>query len=126
MAAYGRQPRACIRRPISSGETSSVCVAIAHVWPNGSTSCAKRSPQNMSLGGATPCAPAFTAQPGSGYYAYVANKFPNTLTVVDADPNNDGDLSDGVVVGRVLLTATASTALDDVVIALPGMGGQGC
>jgi hypothetical protein len=45
--------------------------------------------------------------------------------VVDIDPNGDGDPSDGKVVGRILLTATPKTAMDDTVTANPGMGGQG-
>ena len=67
----------------------------------------------------------FGAKKGGGYYAYVANKFANVLTVVDADPNNDGDFSDARIAGRVLLTATEATASDDRVIGHPGMGGQG-
>ena len=39
------------RFSISSGETSSLCVAIAQVWPNGSVMLPIRSPQNMSVGG---------------------------------------------------------------------------
>ena len=35
---------ASIRLAISSGETSSMCVATVHTWPNGSTSVADRSP----------------------------------------------------------------------------------
>ncbi|HJZ78346.1 MAG TPA: hypothetical protein VKE51_41750 [Vicinamibacterales bacterium] len=67
----------------------------------------------------------FGAKKGGGYYAYVANKFANTLTVVDADPNHDGNFSDAAIVGRVLLTAGPATASDDTVIGLQGMGGQG-
>jgi hypothetical protein len=47
------------------------------------------------------------------------------MLVVDADPNNDGVLTDAAVVGRVLLTAGRTTALDDRIKSLPGMGGQG-
>jgi DNA-binding beta-propeller fold protein YncE len=67
----------------------------------------------------------FGAKKGGGYYAYVANKFANTLLVVDADPNNDGDLADGAIVGRLLLTAREGIASDDRVVGNPGMGGQG-
>jgi 6-phosphogluconolactonase (cycloisomerase 2 family) len=67
----------------------------------------------------------FGAKKGGGYYAYVANKFANTLTVVDADPNGDGDFSDAKIAGRVLLTAGATTASDDRVVGYAGMGGQG-
>jgi DNA-binding beta-propeller fold protein YncE len=67
----------------------------------------------------------FGAKKGGGYYAYVANKFANALTVVDADPNVDGDFGDARIAGRVLLTANAATASDDRVVAYPGMGGQG-
>ena len=67
----------------------------------------------------------FGAKKGGGYYAYVANKFANTLTIVDADPNGDGDFSDATIAGRVLLTAGAATAVDDQVVGRAGMGGQG-
>ena len=67
----------------------------------------------------------FGAKQGGGYYAYVANKFANVLTIVDADPNNDGNFSDATIAGRVLLTANPSTASDDTVVQYPGMGGQG-
>jgi len=67
----------------------------------------------------------FGAKKGGGYYAYVANKFANTLTVVDADPNGDGDFNDARIAGRVLLTAGPGTASDDAVVGLAGMGGQG-
>jgi len=67
----------------------------------------------------------FGAKKGGGYYAYVANKFANALTIVDADPNGDGDFSDAAIVGRVLLTAGDTTATDDRIVGNPGMGGQG-
>jgi DNA-binding beta-propeller fold protein YncE len=67
----------------------------------------------------------FGAKKGGGYYAYVANKFANALTVVDADPNGDGDFSDAAIVGRVLLTAGPATATDDTIVGNAGMGGQG-
>jgi DNA-binding beta-propeller fold protein YncE len=67
----------------------------------------------------------FGAKRGGGYYAYVANKFANTLLVVDADPNADGKFEDAAIAGRVLLTAAAGTASDDRIVGLRGMGGQG-
>jgi YVTN family beta-propeller protein len=67
----------------------------------------------------------FGAKKGGGYYAYVANKFANVLTVVDADPNGDGDFTDAKVAGRVLVTANPATVSDDQVVGLAGMGGQG-
>ncbi len=66
----------------------------------------------------------FGARSGGGYYAYVASKFPNTLLVVDADPNNDGDVSDATIAGRILLTATSATAKDDTITGNACMGGQ--
>lgn len=77
-----------------------------------------------------PCDPGchgvqFGAKQGGGYYAYVASKFSNDLIVVDPDPNNDGNPSDAVIAGRVLLTASPSTTTDDRVTGNPGMGGQG-
>jgi DNA-binding beta-propeller fold protein YncE len=67
----------------------------------------------------------FGAKQGGGYYAYVASKFSNALTVVDADPNNDGDPSDAVVAGKVSLVASGSTAKDASITGNKGMGGQG-
>lgn len=67
----------------------------------------------------------FGAKRGGGYYAYVANKFSNTLLIVDADPNGDGTFTDARIAGRVLLTATATTARDDRIVGNAGMGGQG-
>jgi YVTN family beta-propeller protein len=67
----------------------------------------------------------FGAKKGGGYYAYVANKFANVLTIVDADPNGDGNFGDAIVAGRVLLTAGPATAADDRITGLAGMGGQG-
>jgi DNA-binding beta-propeller fold protein YncE len=67
----------------------------------------------------------FGAKRGGGYYAYVANKFANTLLVVDVDPNGDGVFTDAALAGRVLLNANSVTARDDRITALAGMGGQG-
>lgn len=77
-----------------------------------------------------PCDPGchganFGAKKGGGYYAYVTSKFSNELTVVDVDPNNDGNLSDARIAGRVSLVANGSTPIDDPVSGLPGYGGQG-
>lgn len=67
----------------------------------------------------------FGAKQGGGYYAYVASKFSNALTVVDADPNDDGNLSDAKIAGKVSLVATSSTAKDANITGNKGMGGQG-
>jgi len=63
----------------------------------------------------------FGAKQGGGYYAYVSSK----LTVVDPDPDNDGNASDAVIAGRVVLAGSPSTASDDVIVGNAGMGGQG-
>lgn len=62
----------------------------------------------------------FGAKHGGGYYAYVANKFANTLLVVDADPNGEGNFADATIAGRVRLTATGATARDDRIVGLAG------
>lgn len=67
----------------------------------------------------------FGAKAGGGYYAYVSSQSSNVLQVVDIDPNGDGNPADAAVVGRILLTATANTAMDDTITANDGMGGQG-
>jgi len=67
----------------------------------------------------------FGAKKDGGYYAYVTSKFSNRLTVVDIDPNGDGDIKDADVVGHVSLWDTETTAKDDTVTSLPGFGGQG-
>lgn len=67
----------------------------------------------------------FGAKLGGGYYAYVSSKFSNSLTIVDADPNNDGNASDAAIAGRVLLISTSSTPKDDTIVGNFGMGGQG-
>jgi len=67
----------------------------------------------------------FGAKQGGGYYAYVTSKFSNRLTIVDPDPDNNGDLSDATIVGYVSLVATEGTAKDDTVSGLPGFGGNG-
>ncbi len=67
----------------------------------------------------------FGAKRGGGYYAYVSNKFSNTMIVVDGDPNNDGNPADAAIAGRILLVGSPLTPTDDKVIGLRGMGGQG-
>ena len=67
----------------------------------------------------------YGAKQGGGYYAYVSSKFSNTLLVVDPDPNGDDDPADAAIVGRVLLTATSTTAKDVNITGNAGMGGQG-
>ena len=67
----------------------------------------------------------FGAKAGGGYYAYVSSQSANTLQVIDYDPDGDGDLTKAKVVGRILLTPTENTAMDDTITANSGMGGQG-
>jgi len=67
----------------------------------------------------------FGARKGGGYYGYVSSKFSNELIVVDVDPNNDGNLSDATIAGRVSLVADGNTSADDTVSSLAGYGGQG-
>lgn len=67
----------------------------------------------------------FGAKEGGGYYAYVSSQSANVLQVVDIDPNGDGNPADAAVVGRILLTPTANTTMDDTITAHAGMGGQG-
>ncbi|SDY11653.1 copper oxidase [Nitrosomonas sp. Nm33] len=79
---------------------------------------------------ALPCAAGchgvqFGAKKGGGYYAHVSSQSANVLQVVDIDPNGDGNPADAALVGRVLLTPGANTAMDDTITAHSGMGGQG-
>ena len=69
----------------------------------------------------------FGAKKGGGYYAYVASKFSNDLIVVDPDPNDDGNVADAAIVGRILLALApnAEAKTDDEVSGYAGMGGQG-
>lgn len=67
----------------------------------------------------------FGAKQGGGYYAYVTSKFSNRLTVVDLDPNGDGNLANADIVGHVSLVDSIDTAKDDAVSGLPGFGGNG-
>jgi len=43
------------------------------------------------------------AKLGGGYYAYVTNQHANVLTIIDADPNGDGNGADAAAVGTILL-----------------------
>ncbi len=65
------------------------------------------------------------AKKGGGYYAYVSSQFSNTFQVVDPDPDGSGDLTHAKIVGRILLKSLPSTAVDDKIVGLNGMGGQG-
>jgi len=67
----------------------------------------------------------FGAKRGGGYYAYVSSQFSNTFQVVDPNPDGSGDLTHSAIVGRILLKSLPSTAVDDQIIGLNGMGGQG-
>lgn len=67
----------------------------------------------------------YGAKQGGGYYAYVSSKFSNSLIIVDPDPDNNGNLDDAKIAGRILLTATGATATDDTITNNRGMGGQG-
>jgi YVTN family beta-propeller protein len=60
------------------------------------------------------------AKRGGGYYAYVTNQHANVLTVIDPDPNGDGNGADAAAVGTILL-ANGSTSAG----ATDGTGGQG-
>jgi DNA-binding beta-propeller fold protein YncE len=77
-----------------------------------------------------PCDPGchginFGAKQGGGYYGYVSNKFSNRMFAIDGDPNGDGNPADAAVVGRMLLSASPSTAVDAAVTDYAGFGGQG-
>lgn len=77
-----------------------------------------------------PCDPGchganFGAKQGGGYYAYVTSKFSNRLTVVDIDPNGDGNLADAAIAGSISLVAGSGVAKDDKISDLKGFGGNG-
>lgn len=60
------------------------------------------------------------AKLGGGYYAWVTNQHANVLTVIDPDPNRDGNGSDAAAVGQVLLAnGSGGAGVTD------GTGGQG-
>jgi YVTN family beta-propeller protein len=63
----------------------------------------------------------YGAKQGGGYYAYIANQWSNTLSVLDPDPNGDGEATDAAFVGRILLAngAPGGPRVTD------GVGGQG-
>ena len=88
------------------------------------------NPLGDTLVAMLPCDPGchgvqFGAKQGGGYYAYVSSKFSNSLLIVDADPNQDGDPADAIIAGRVALVASRSTARDATITGNAGMGGQG-
>ena len=60
------------------------------------------------------------AKKGGGYYAYVTNQHANVLTVIDPDPNKDGNGADASAVGTILLANGSNGAG-----ATDGTGGQG-
>jgi YVTN family beta-propeller protein len=60
------------------------------------------------------------AKRGGGYYAYVTNQHANVLTIIDPDPNADGNGADAAAVGRILLANGSNGAG-----ATDGTGGQG-
>jgi YVTN family beta-propeller protein len=63
----------------------------------------------------------FGAKKGGGYYAHVANQWSNMLSVVDIDPNGDGQATDAAVVGRVRL----ANGMPGGPRVTDGVGGQG-
>ncbi len=67
----------------------------------------------------------FGAKQGGGYYAYVTTQFANVLTVVDIDPNGDGDLSDAKVAGLISMVSDDNLPVDDTISGMRGQGGQG-
>lgn len=67
----------------------------------------------------------FGAKLGGGYYAYVTTQFANVLTVVDIDPNGDGNLSDAKVAGLISMVSDDSLPIDDTISGMRGQGGQG-
>ncbi|HEX5491863.1 MAG TPA: hypothetical protein VFX07_11435 [Candidatus Udaeobacter sp.] len=60
------------------------------------------------------------AKKGGGYYAYVTNQHANVLTIIDPDPNGDGNGADAAAVGTILLANGSNGAG-----ATDGTGGQG-
>ena len=68
-----------------------------------------------------PCDPGchdvqFGAKENGGYYAYVSGLFSNEMIVVDADPNNDKNLTDVTVAGRISLVASENTTKDAILL----------
>jgi YVTN family beta-propeller protein len=77
-----------------------------------------------------PCGPGchggnWGAKKGGGYYAYITTKFMNKMIVINADPNNDGDLSDAAIVGEVLTSPGSGVQMDDTPTGNLGQGGNG-
>jgi YVTN family beta-propeller protein len=60
------------------------------------------------------------AKRGGGYYAYVTNQHANVLSIIDPDPNGDGNGVDAAAVGTILLANGSNGAG-----ATDGTGGQG-
>jgi YVTN family beta-propeller protein len=60
------------------------------------------------------------AKRGGGYYAYVTNQHANVLSIIDPDPNGDGNGADAAAVGTILLANGSNGAG-----ATDGTGGQG-
>ena len=60
------------------------------------------------------------AKIGGGSYAYVTNQHSNVPTVIDPDPNGDGNGADAATVGSILLSNRSKGAG-----ATDGTGGQG-
>lgn len=76
-----------------------------------------------------PCDPGchglnFGAKQGGGYYAYLSNKFSNAMSVIDGDPNGDGNPNDAAIVGRMVLESSGGTKADSA-MKTPAWGGQG-
>jgi YVTN family beta-propeller protein len=63
----------------------------------------------------------YGAKKGGGYYVHVANQWSNMLSVVDVDPNGDGEATDAAVVGRILL----ANGMPGGPRVTDGVGGQG-
>jgi DNA-binding beta-propeller fold protein YncE len=86
--------------------------------------------KNNTIVKSFPCGPGchginFGAKKGGGYLGYVSVKFANVAWVIDGDPNNDGDLSDGRVTGGVITSGAGTKINDDTPSANLGQGGQG-
>jgi YVTN family beta-propeller protein len=60
------------------------------------------------------------AKRGGGYYAYVTNQHANVLSIINPDPNGDGNGADAAAVGTILLANGSNGAG-----ATDGTGGQG-
>ena len=60
------------------------------------------------------------AKRGGGYYAHVTNQHANVLSIIDPDPNGDGNANDAAAVGTILLANGSNGAG-----ATDGTGGQG-